>query len=117
MYQRTLVLVDGNPTSNAGPAEPIKRSCTHMQLREWSSDVIVLSSHRWHGVGRMLLSSDAEQIVRTATVRVLQISRAGVDVEALAAKLQQDGADALVKSWQRLLQRIAEKSTAKAART
>ena len=43
---------------------------------------------------------------------LLQIIRAGVDVLALAAKLQQDGADAFVKSWQRLLQRIAEKSVA-----
>jgi transaldolase len=41
-----------------------------------------------------------------------QITRAGLDVEALAAKLQQDGADAFVKSWQQLLQRIAEKSGA-----
>ena len=117
MSQRTRVFVDSRPTSNARPAEPIKRSCTHMQLREWSSDVIVLSSYRRHGVGRMRLCSDAERIVRTATVRVLPISRAGVDVEALAAKLQHDGADAFVKSWQRLLQRIAEKSAAKAART
>ena len=41
-----------------------------------------------------------------------QISRAGVDIEALAAKLQQDGAQSFVKSWQQLMQRIAEKSGA-----
>jgi len=41
-----------------------------------------------------------------------QIAGAGVDVNALAGKLQQDGADAFVKSWQQLLQRIAEKSRA-----
>ena len=41
-----------------------------------------------------------------------QISRAGLDIEALAAKLQQDGAQSFVKSWQQLLQRIAEKSGA-----
>ena len=41
-----------------------------------------------------------------------QITRAGVDVQAPAAQLQQDGADAFVKSWQQLLQRIAEKSGA-----
>ena len=41
-----------------------------------------------------------------------QISRAGVDIEALAAKLQQDGAQSFVKSWQQLLQRIAEKARA-----
>ena len=32
--------------------------------------------------------------------------------EALAAKLQQDGAQSFVKSWQQLLQRITEKSAA-----
>jgi len=43
-----------------------------------------------------------------------QIGRAGVDIEALAAKLQQEGAQAFVKSWQQLLQRIAGKSGARA---
>ena len=41
-----------------------------------------------------------------------QIGKAGVDVDALASKLQKDGAQAFVKSWQQLLQRIKEKSTA-----
>ncbi len=40
------------------------------------------------------------------------ISRAGVDIEAMAAKRQHDGAQSFVKSWQQLLQRIAEKSDA-----
>ena len=39
-----------------------------------------------------------------------QITGAGVDVPTLAAKLQQDGAQSFVKSWQQLMQRIAEKS-------
>ena len=42
-----------------------------------------------------------------------QISRAGLDIEALAAKLQQEGAQSFVKSWQQLLHRIAEKSGAR----
>jgi transaldolase len=41
-----------------------------------------------------------------------QISDAGVDIDALAAKLQKDGADAFVKSWKQLLQRIADKASA-----
>jgi transaldolase len=45
-----------------------------------------------------------------AEAQLAQIARAGVDVDALAAKLQQDGALSFVKSWQQLLQRIAEKS-------
>jgi transaldolase len=36
----------------------------------------------------------------------------GIDVDALASTLQREGADAFVKSWQRLLQRIEEKSRA-----
>lgn len=39
-----------------------------------------------------------------------EITLAGVDVDALAARLQHDGAEAFVKSWQQLLQRIADKS-------
>ena len=54
---------------------------------------------------------DAEAVLSTITA-------AGVNVPALAAKLQQDGAGSFVKSWQQLLQRIAEKSGAiKPART
>ncbi len=43
---------------------------------------------------------------------MVQIVRAGVDVPALATKLQQDGAQSFVKSWNQLLERIAEKSRA-----
>ena len=35
--------------------------------------------------------------------------KAGIDIDALAEKLQRDGADAFVKSWRQLLQRIADK--------
>lgn len=38
-----------------------------------------------------------------------EFRREGVDVEALAAKLQRDGVDAFVTSWGALLARIAEK--------
>ncbi|MCW8807611.1 MAG: transaldolase [Rhodanobacter sp.] len=40
------------------------------------------------------------------------IGKAGVDVEALAATLQDEGAQAFVKSWQQLLGRIADKASA-----
>ncbi len=39
-----------------------------------------------------------------------EITKAGVDVDALARQLQKEGADSFVKSWKQLLQRIAEKS-------
>ena len=41
-----------------------------------------------------------------------RFARAGVDIEALAATLQREGAQAFVKSWTQLLQRIADKSAA-----
>jgi transaldolase len=52
---------------------------------------------------------DAEAVLAT-------IAKAGVDLDALAKKLQDDGADAFVKSWKQLLQRIADKQAALAAR-
>ncbi len=41
---------------------------------------------------------------------IAEIQKAGVDIDALAKQLQKEGADAFVKSWKQLLQRIAEKS-------
>jgi transaldolase len=43
---------------------------------------------------------------------VQKIGQAGVNVDALAGKLQRDGAEAFVKSWNQLLQRIADKAAA-----
>ncbi len=45
-----------------------------------------------------------------ADAMLAKIGKAGVDVAALAHKLQQDGADAFVKSWKQLLQRISDKA-------
>jgi transaldolase len=46
---------------------------------------------------------DAEQVLA-------EFARAGIDIDALAVRLQSDGADAFVKSWRELMERIAEKS-------
>ncbi|MEI7782169.1 MAG: transaldolase, partial [Planctomycetota bacterium] len=43
------------------------------------------------------------------------ISRAGIDIDALGAKLQKDGAESFVKSWNELLDVIVKKSQAVAA--
>ena len=43
------------------------------QARQWPADLIVIGTHGRRGVGRMLLGSDAEQIVRTAPVPVLLV--------------------------------------------
>ncbi len=43
---------------------------------------------------------------------IARIAKAGVVIDALAVKLQEEGALAFVKSWQQLLQRIADKARA-----
>jgi transaldolase len=48
---------------------------------------------------------DAEQVLA-------RFANAGVDVDALATRLQLEGAESFVKSWRELMSRIAEKSTA-----
>ena len=46
---------------------------------------------------------DAEQVLK-------KFGEAGIDVAALAARLQLEGAESFVKSWKELMHRIAEKS-------
>jgi nucleotide-binding universal stress UspA family protein len=41
--------------------------------RDWPADLIVVGTHGRHGVGRMLLGSGAEQIIRLSPVPVLVI--------------------------------------------
>jgi transaldolase len=41
-----------------------------------------------------------------------KFAKAGIDIDALAARLQVEGAQSFVKSWAELLQRIADKSAA-----
>ena len=45
-----------------------------------------------------------------------EFARAGIDVDALATQLQREGADAFVKSWKQLLDRIERKSRALSAK-
>jgi transaldolase len=48
---------------------------------------------------------DAEEVLA-------RFASAGIDVDALGARLQQEGAQSFVKSWNELMQRIADKSAA-----
>ena len=48
---------------------------------------------------------DAEQVLA-------RFAAAGIDIDALGARLQLDGAESFVKSWRELMKRIAEKSAA-----
>jgi transaldolase len=45
-----------------------------------------------------------------ADARLQRYADAGIDVDALAARLQEEGAASFVKSWRRLLQRIEDKT-------
>lgn len=51
------------------------RICDHVaeQARQVKADLIVVGSHGRRGIGRVLLGSDAEQIVRHAPVPVLVV--------------------------------------------
>ncbi|MDI1272869.1 universal stress protein [Polaromonas sp.] len=51
------------------------RVCEHVaeQARSVKADLIVVGSHGRRGIGRVLMGSDAEQIVRTAPVPVLVV--------------------------------------------
>ena len=50
-----------------------------------------------------------------AEVVLARFAEAGIDIDALAARLQVEGAESFVKSWRELMKRIAEKSAALAA--
>jgi nucleotide-binding universal stress UspA family protein len=43
------------------------------QARDWRAELVVIGTHGRRGVGRWLLGSDAEQIVRTSTLPVLLV--------------------------------------------
>lgn len=45
--------------------------------QSWAADLIVIGTHGRRGVGRMLLGSDAEQILRIAPVPVLLVRASG----------------------------------------
>jgi nucleotide-binding universal stress UspA family protein len=50
--------------------------CVAEQARQWPADLVVIGTHGRRGVKRLLLGSDAEQILRTSVVPVLSV-RAG----------------------------------------
>ncbi|MDN5781948.1 MAG: transaldolase, partial [Luteimonas sp.] len=61
-----------------------------------------------HGKVRGAMADDGGDFADTLG----KIAAAGVDIDALADQLQRDGADAFVKSWKQLMQRIADKAQA-----
>lgn len=43
------------------------------QARKWGADVIVMGTHGRRGIGRLVMGSDAEQVLRTSPVPVLLV--------------------------------------------
>jgi nucleotide-binding universal stress UspA family protein len=65
-----------------GPAaDPIVR-----QARKWGAHLIVIGTHGRRGVRRLLMGSDAEQIVRNSLVPVLLVRAPGPELAPRAAK-------------------------------
>ena len=52
------------------------------QAKAWGADLVVIGTHGRRGVGRLLLGSDAEQIVRMAPVPVLLVRAPEVEDDA-----------------------------------
>jgi nucleotide-binding universal stress UspA family protein len=59
-------------TFNGPAAEPIVR-----QAKKWRADLIVLGTHGRRGARRLLMGSDAEQIVRNSPVPVMLVRSKG----------------------------------------
>ncbi len=66
------------------------------QAKDWAADLIVIGSHGRRGMGRLILGSDAEQVVRMARVPVLLVH--GSDAVASAATVQSRNAAVSVPS-------------------
>ena len=47
------------------------------EATDWKADLIVIGTHGRRGAGRLFLGSDAEQVLRLATVPVLLVRAAG----------------------------------------
>ena len=61
-----------------------------------------------HGVVKGVMPADGSD----SEALLARFAQAGVDIDALAIQLQNEGAQSFVKSWRQLLQRIADKSAA-----
>jgi nucleotide-binding universal stress UspA family protein len=56
------------------------------QVKAWHADLIVIGTHGRRGIGRALIGSDAEQIVRTASIPVLLVRVARVKEDPRVAR-------------------------------
>ena len=60
------------------------------QAKKWGADLIVIGTHGRRGARRLLMGSDAEQIVRTSSVPVLLVRSPGRTRKPAAAPARSD---------------------------
>jgi nucleotide-binding universal stress UspA family protein len=63
------------------------------QARAWNAELIVIGTHGRHGAGRVLLGSDAEQVLRISPVPVLLVNAHQADEEANRAAVTRETAE------------------------
>lgn len=94
MYQRFLVPVDGSATSARGLTEAIAIArmsggrTAHVivvQAAASPADVIVVGTHGRRAIGRFMLGSDAEQVLRISPIPVLLVRSPANGAAAAAA--------------------------------
>lgn len=66
-----------------------------------------LRAYADHGAASAVMARDGA----AAEAMLARFAQAGVDVDAIAQRLQREGAESFVKSWNELMQRIGEKSS------
>ena len=73
------------------------------------------ATQRLHDLGQSLwLDNITRDLLDSGNAEAVlaRFTAAGIDLDALARKLQVEGAQSFVKSWAELMQNIAEKSAA-----
>lgn len=83
--EQVLADAKGAAQSKGLSVDIVMRHCTAGRVCDviieeastWSSDLIVIGTHGRRGAGRLLLGSDAEQVLRRASVPVLLVRDSG----------------------------------------
>lgn len=102
--QRLLWASTGTKDPNAPPTLYVEALAAPDTINTMPEKTLhALAEHGQLGQMMAVDGGDAESVLA-------RFGRAGIDLDALAAQLQREGADSFVKSWQQLLARIADKS-------
>jgi len=104
--QRLLLASTGTKDPNASDILYIKALAAPLTINTMPENTLkAFADHGGLGSAMPADGGDSEAVLR-------EFERAGIDVGALAARLQQEGAAAFVKSWNELMAVIASKSAA-----